>query len=212
MKSYVILISGRGSNMRALLDADLPGTCVAVISNRPDAAGLEYAKARGIEAVVVDHAAYPSRVAFDVALAATVARYTPDLLLLAGFMRVLGDPFVQRFGARMLNIHPSLLPAFPGTRTHEAALAAGVCIHGCTVHFVTPSLDAGPIVIQAAVPVLPGDDADALAARVLAQEHVIYPLAARWFLEGRLRVDQGRVRLDGAAPVQGSLCVPCLPR
>jgi phosphoribosylglycinamide formyltransferase-1 len=212
MKSYVILISGRGSNMRALLEADLPGKCAAVVSNRPDAEGLEYAKARGIETVVVDSKAYQSRVAFDAALAAKIARHTPDLLLLAGFMRILGEPFVQRFGARMLNIHPSLLPAFPGTQTHEAALAAGVCIHGCTVHFVTPSLDAGPIVAQAAVPVLPGDDPDTLAARVLGQEHVIYPLAARWFLEGRLSVDQGRVRLDGGASLQSSLCVPCLPR
>lgn len=212
MKNYVILISGRGSNMRALLDADLPGRCVAVISNRPEAAGLEYARARGVETAIVDNAAYQSRVAFDAALAAKIAKFTPELILLAGFMRVLGDPFVQRFGARMLNIHPSLLPAFPGLRTHESALAAGVCIHGCTVHFVTPSLDAGPIVAQAAVPVLPGDDAAALAARVLAQEHVIYPLAARWFLEGRLSVAQGRVRIDGGAPLQSSLCVPCLPR
>lgn len=212
MKSYVILISGRGSNMRALLDADLPGKCAAVISNRPDAAGLEYAGARGIETVVVDGKAFQSRVAFDAALAAKIARHAPDLILLAGFMRILGEPFVQRFGARMLNIHPSLLPAFPGTRTHEAALAAGVCIHGCTVHFVTPSLDAGPIVAQAAVPVLPGDDPDTLAARVLGQEHVIYPLAARWFLEGRLSVEQGRVRIAGGAAVQNALCVPCLPR
>ncbi len=211
MKRYVILISGRGSNMRALLEADLPGSCAAVISNRPDAAGLEYARARGIAAVVVDSAAFQDRAAFDAALAAKIAGYAPDLVLLAGFMRILGDPFVQRYGARMLNIHPSLLPAFPGTRTHEAALAAGVCIHGCTVHFVTPSLDAGPIVCQAAVPVLDGDDAAALGARVLAQEHVIYPLAARWFLEGRLAIDQGRVRLDGGAQQQRALGLPCLP-
>ena len=212
MKSYVILISGRGSNMRALLEADLPGRCAAVISNRPGASGLDYARERGIETAVVDHTTYPDRDAFDAALTVAIEQHAPDLVLLAGFMRVLGDPFVQRFAGRMLNIHPSLLPAFPGMRTHAEALAAGVCIHGCTVHFVTPSLDAGPIVIQAAVPVLPGDDADKLAARVLEQEHVVYPLAARWFLEGRLGIDHGRVRIAGSEPMQGSLCVPCLPR
>jgi phosphoribosylglycinamide formyltransferase-1 len=197
MKRYVILISGRGSNMEAILAADLPGRCVAVISNRPDAAGLGFAARQGIATRVVDHKAHPDRDAFDAALAAEIDRHEPDLLVLAGFMRVLGDDFVRRYAGRMLNIHPSLLPLFPGLRTHEAALAAGVRVHGATVHFVTPRLDCGPIVIQAAVPVHGTDAPDALAARVLAQEHVIYPRAVRWFLEGRLRLDSDRVRLDG---------------
>ena len=208
MKSFVILISGRGSNMRSLLDAGLPGRCAAVISNRPDAAGLDYARERGIATVVVDHKAHASRAAFDDALTAEIERHAPDLVLLAGFMRVLGDPFVERFAGRMLNIHPSLLPAFPGLSTHAEALRLGVRIHGCTVHFVTPSLDAGPIVIQAAVAVLPGDDPARLAARVLEQEHVIYPLAARWFLEGRLHLADGRVRLDGETAMPAALRVP----
>jgi len=211
MKSYVILISGRGSNMRSLLEADLPGRCAAVISNRPDAAGLDYARAHGIPAVVVDHKAFASRADFDAALAEEIERHAPDLVLLAGFMRVLGDPFVARFLGRMLNIHPSLLPAFPGLDTHAAALELGVRIHGCTVHFVTPSLDAGPIVTQAAVAVLPGDDPARLAARVLEQEHLIYPQAARWFLEGRLRLAGGRVRLDGDPTRAAALRVPDTP-
>ncbi|MDP2793283.1 MAG: phosphoribosylglycinamide formyltransferase [Sulfurisoma sp.] len=210
MKSYVILISGRGSNMCSLLDANLPGRCAAVIGNRPDAAGLDFARERGVPTVVVDHTAYPSRDAFDAALAAEIESHAPDLVLLAGFMRVLGDPFVERFAGRMLNIHPSLLPAFPGLNTHAAALESGVRIHGCTVHFVTPSLDAGPIVIQAAVAVQAGDDPARLAARVLEQEHAIYPRAARWFLDGRLRLEAGRVRLDGEFAVPAALCVPCL--
>ncbi len=192
MQRFVILISGRGSNMLALLDAGLPGECVAVISNRTDAAGLEQARARGIATAVVGHATSGGREAFEAALAAEIDRYQPDLILLAGFMRILGDEFVRRYQDRMLNIHPSLLPAFPGLKTHAQALAAGVRIHGCTVHFVTPSLDAGPIVIQAAVPVLSDDSEATLAARVLEQEHVIYTLAARWFLEGRLQVHDGR--------------------
>lgn len=208
MKSYVILISGRGSNMEAMLAADLPGQCAAVISNRPGAAGLDYAAERGISTVVVDHKAYADRATFDTALATEIDRHAPDLVVLAGFMRVLGDDFVRRYEGRMLNIHPSLLPSFPGLKTHEAALAAGVRLHGATVHFVTPSLDCGPIVIQAAVPVLAGDTADALAARVLAQEHVIYPRAVRWFLEGRLHLDSGRVRLDSEATTGAALIVP----
>jgi phosphoribosylglycinamide formyltransferase-1 len=193
MKRYVILISGRGSNMQTLIDAKLPGTCAAVISNRPDAAGLAWAAARGVPTAVIDHKAYPSRDAFDTALADEIERRGADLVLLAGFMRVLTDAFVQRFAGRLVNIHPSLLPVFPGLRTHEAALEAGVRVHGCTVHFVTPTLDCGPIIVQAAVPVLPGDDADTLAARVLAQEHIVYPQAARGILEGRCRLDSGRV-------------------
>jgi len=211
MKSYVILISGRGSNMRSLLEADLPGRCAAVISNRPDAAGLDYARERGVATAVVDHKAFAGREAFDAALAAEIDRHAPDLVLLAGFMRVLGDPFVARYAGRMLNIHPSLLPAFPGLNTHAAALQLGVRIHGCTVHFVTPSLDAGPIVIQAAVAVLPGDDPARLAARVLEQEHLIYPQAARWFLEGRLRLADGRVELDDDPARPAALRVPDTP-
>ena len=208
MKNFVILISGRGSNMQSILDADLPGRCAAVISNRPDAAGLAWAAARGVTTAVVDHRAFPDREQFDVALAAAIDRHEPDLVVLAGFMRVLGDAFVRRYSGRLLNIHPSLLPAFPGLRTHAAALAAGVKVHGASVHFVTPSLDAGPIVIQAAVPVLAGDTVDSLAARVLAQEHVIYPRAVRWFLEGRLQIAEGRVRLAGAPDATGALTVP----
>lgn len=191
----VVVISGRGSNMRALVEAGLP--IAAVVSNRADAAGLEFARARGIPAVVVAHTAYPTRAAFDDALAAEIERFAPRLVALAGFMRILTPAFVRRFEGRLLNIHPSLLPAFPGLDTHARALAAGVKIHGATVHFVTPELDHGPIVIQAAVPVRPDDDEPVLAARVLAQEHRIYPQAARWFLDGRLRLDAAQVRLQG---------------
>jgi phosphoribosylglycinamide formyltransferase-1 len=207
-KVYVILISGRGSNMRSLIEARLPGRCAAVISNRPDAAGLAWAAARGVPTAVVDHKAFPDRAAFDVALAAEIERHAPDLVLLAGFMRVLGEDFVRRFDGRLLNIHPSLLPAWPGLHTHRSALAAGVKIHGCTVHFVTPSLDCGPIVVQAAVPVLPGDTEEVLAARLLEQEHIVYPQAARWFLDGRLAVADGRVLLSGAVLQSGALRVP----
>lgn len=196
MKRYVILISGRGSNMEALLEADLPGECAAVISNRHDAAGLGFAAQRGISTVAVNHRDYLDRAEFDAALATEIERHAPDLVLLAGFMRVLGDDFVRRFEGRMMNIHPSLLPAFTGLHTHREALAAGVKLHGCTVHFVTPTLDCGPIVIQAAVPVLENDDEVTLAARVLAQEHLIYPQAARWFLQERLRLVDGRVVSD----------------
>lgn len=208
MKTYVILISGRGSNMEAMLAADLPGRCAAVISNRPDASGLAYAAERGVPTVVVDHRAYADRAAFDAALAAEIDRHAPDLVVLAGFMRVLGDDFVRRYQGRMVNVHPSLLPSFPGLRTHAAALAAGVKLHGATVHFVTPTLDCGPIIVQAAVPVLADDTAEALAARVLEQEHRVYPQAVRWFLEGRLRIDNGCVRLDGEAMSSGALIAP----
>jgi phosphoribosylglycinamide formyltransferase-1 len=207
-KSYVILISGRGSNMQALVEAKLPGRCAAVISNRPDAAGLAWAQSRGVPTAVVDHKAYPSRDAFDAALLAEIERHAPDLVLLAGFMRILGQDFVTRLNGRLVNIHPSLLPAFPGLHTHAAALAADVKIHGCTVHFVTPALDCGPIIAQAAVPVLPGDTDSDLAARVLVQEHIVYPQAARWFLEGRLSVVDGHVRLAGATGADAALRVP----
>jgi phosphoribosylglycinamide formyltransferase-1 len=194
MKKIVILISGRGSNMEAIIRAQIPGAEVsAVIANRPDAAGLAFAVDHGIVTQVVDHKAHPSREAFDAALAGAIDAHRPDLVVLAGFMRVLTDAFVEHYAGRLLNIHPSLLPSFPGLHTHRKALEAGVRVHGATVHFVTPTLDCGPVVIQAAVPVLPGDDEAALAARVLEQEHRIYPQAVRWFVEGRLSLVNGRV-------------------
>ncbi|MFN6961319.1 MAG: phosphoribosylglycinamide formyltransferase [Rhodocyclaceae bacterium] len=209
MNRYVILISGRGSNMQALIEARLPGECVAVISNRPEAAGLSWAAARGVPTSILDHRRYPSREAFDAALAEEIERHGGELVLLAGFMRILTEDFVRRFSGRLINIHPSLLPAFPGLHTHEAALAAGVRVHGCTVHFVTPALDCGPIIIQAAVPVLATDTPDTLAARVLEQEHLIYPQAARALLEGRCRLEQGRVIWeDDATSAQLALRVP----
>ncbi|MDY0012705.1 MAG: phosphoribosylglycinamide formyltransferase [Rhodocyclaceae bacterium] len=193
MKSIVILISGRGSNMEAILGAALPGARVAaVISNRPDAAGLAYARERGVATQVVDHKAFPDRASFDAALAQAIDGHRADLVVLAGFMRVLTPAFVDRYAGRLLNIHPSLLPAFPGLHTHRRALEAGVRVHGATVHFVTSELDCGPVVIQAVVPVLPDDDEATLAARVLAQEHRIYPQAVRWFVDGRLTLEDGR--------------------
>jgi phosphoribosylglycinamide formyltransferase 1 len=199
LKRIVILISGRGSNMQAIVERCMgegwPAMVVAVIANRPGAAGLAWAAERGIATAVVDHKAHPSREAFDGALAAAIEAQAPDLLLLAGFMRILGADFVRRFEGRLLNIHPSLLPAFPGLHTHRRALEAGCQVAGATVHFVTPELDHGPIVMQTAVPVLPGDDEHTLAARVLEREHVIYPLAVRWFCEGQLELAaDGRVR------------------
>src|SRR5438105_9618864 len=188
-----ILISGRGSNMQALVEAGLP--VAAVISNRADAAGLEFARSHKIPTAVIDHAKFASREAFDEALAREIDRHRPRLVALAGFMRVLTPGFVARYHNRLLNIHPSLLPAFPGLDTHARALAAGVKVHGCTVHFLTGELDSGPIVAQAAVPVRPNDGAEELAARVLAQEHVIYPRAVRWFLEDRLVIENGVVRV-----------------
>ncbi|OGA88553.1 MAG: phosphoribosylglycinamide formyltransferase [Betaproteobacteria bacterium RIFCSPLOWO2_12_FULL_66_14] len=195
MKSIVILISGRGSNMRAIVESGLPVD--AVISNVADAAGLGFARDRGIATEVVEHRAFPSREAFDAELAATIDRRAPNIVVLAGFMRILTDGFVRRYEGRLINIHPSLLPAYPGLHTHRRALEEGVKIHGCTVHFVTPRLDHGPIIVQAAVPVLPGDTEDALAARVLRQEHRIYPLALRWFAEERLVIENGIVRVKG---------------
>ncbi len=172
-----------------------PAEVAAVIANRPDAAGLAFAASQGIATVVVDHRQFPDRAAFDAALSAEIDRFSPDLLALAGFMRVLTPGFVDRYAGRMLNVHPSLLPSFAGLKTHQQALDAGVRLHGASVHFVTSQLDHGPIVIQSAVPVLAGDDAAALAARVLATEHVIYPRAVRWFVEGRLALDGLRVTL-----------------
>jgi len=199
MKKIVILISGRGSNMEAMLAARLPVNIAAVISNRPDARGLATAARAGIATRVVDHKAYAGREAFDAALAETIDSYTPDLVVLAGFMRILSPGFVTHYDGRLLNIHPSLLPSFPGLHTHERALAAGVKVHGATVHFVTADLDHGPVVIQAVVPVLEDDTPDSLAARVLREEHRIYPQAVRWFAEDRLRLEGGRVRVKAPA-------------
>lgn len=207
-KSIVILISGRGSNLEALLKSSLPGKVAAVISNRPEAQGLQIAQSYGVDTAVVDHKAYPSREDFERALIEAIDRYRPDLVALAGFMRILTDGFVAHYPGRLLNIHPSLLPAFPGLHTHAQALAAGVKIHGCTVHFVTSRLDHGPIVIQAAVPVLPEDSEDALAARVLTHEHRIYPQAVRWFLEDRLDIREERVRVKGVQTDDAVLYAP----
>ena len=170
-----------------------------MIANRPDAAGLGFAAAHGIATAVVDHKGYATRDAFDTALATAIDAHQPDLVVLAGFMRILGADFVRRFEGRMLNIHPSLLPAFTGLGTHRRAIQAGCKLAGATVHFVTAELDHGPIVVQAAVPVLPGDDEETLAARVIAREHAIYPLAVRWFVEGQLRLDRGIVSHVGGA-------------
>jgi len=171
---------------------------VAVISNERAAAGLEFARTHQIETVTITHREHATRATFDEALAAAIDRLAPQLVVLAGFMRILTPEFTARYAGRLLNIHPSLLPAFPGLRTHSRALAAGVKLHGCTVHFVTPDVDHGPIVIQAAVPVKPDDDEERLAARVLVQEHRIYPRAVRWFLDGRLDIETGVVRVRGA--------------
>ena len=211
MKSIVILVSGRGSNMEAIVRAAIPGARIAaVISNRPDAKGLQFAAEQGIATAVVDHKAYADREAFDTALAESIEAYAPDLVVLAGFMRVLTDGFVRRFEGRMLNIHPSLLPSFPGLHTHRRALEAGVRVHGATVHFVTPALDCGPVVIQAVVPVIDGDDEERLAARVLVEEHRIYPQAVRWFVDGRLRLDGNRVHLADEPQAGAALVVPAL--
>ena len=193
--SIVVLISGRGSNMQAILEAGLP--VAAVVSNRPDAGGLAFAAQRGVATRVIAHRDYESREAFEAALAAEIDRHAPSLVTLAGFMRVLSAEFVARYAGRMVNIHPSLLPAFQGLDTHQRALAAGVKLHGCTVHFVTTELDRGPIIIQAALPVRPQDSADTLAARVLALEHLVYPRAIRWFLDGSLVVENGVVHVKG---------------
>jgi phosphoribosylglycinamide formyltransferase-1 len=192
-KRVAILISGRGSNMTALIEAaseaDFPAAIALVISNRPDAKGLELARARGIATAVVDHRAYASREAFDAALAAKLADTHIELVCLAGFLRMLTAGFVEAWRGRMLNIHPSLLPEFKGLDTHARALAANAKIHGCTVHFVVPELDSGPIVLQARVPVVEGDDADSLSERVLAAEHRIYPAALKLVAEGKVTID-----------------------
>ncbi|NTV95791.1 MAG: phosphoribosylglycinamide formyltransferase [Thiobacillus sp.] len=209
MMKAVVLISGRGSNMESLLKAGLPVEFACVISNRPDAKGLEIAAGLCVPTAVVDHKRYHGREAFDAALAAEIDRHAPDLVILAGFMRVLTEGFVRRYEGRLINIHPALLPAFPGLHTHARALAAGVRVHGCTVHFVTPEVDVGPIIVQAAVPVLPDDDEASLSARVLEQEHRIFPMAVAWFAEGRLRVRaDATVLVDGASGAMAALISP----
>jgi len=208
MKRIVILISGRGSNLQSILDAKLDAQIAAVISNNPAASGIDIARSAGVDTAVIDHRAFPDRASFEAVLADKVDSYRPDLLVLAGFMRILTEGFIKRFRNRIMNIHPSLLPAFPGVDTHRRALQEGVRIHGCTVHFVTPDLDHGPIVVQAAVPVLPGDDEDRLAARVLEQEHRIYPEAIRWYLDGRLKFDGNRVTVSVGRSAPDAMVCP----
>ena len=200
MRSIVILISGRGSNMQAIVRAaqaeQWPARIAAVISNRADAEGLKFAAAQGIPTAVVANKDYPDREQFDAALRVAIDSFVPDLVVLAGFMRILTAPLVEHYAGRMLNVHPSLLPSFTGMATHRQALAAGVKLHGATVHFVTPELDHGPIVAQVAVPVLEGDTEQSLEQRVLAEEHQLYPRAVRWFVEERLAIEDGRVRVS----------------
>ena len=208
MKNIVILISGRGSNMQAIVEAQLPGARIAaVIANRPDAAGLAWAAERGIATAALDHKAFASREDFDAALAAQIDAFAPDLVVLAGFMRILTPGFTQHYAGRMFNIHPSLLPAFPGLHTHQRALDAGCRLAGATVHFVTAELDHGPIVAQGVVAVADDDTADSLAAKVLRVEHQIYPQAVCWFVEGRLTLAGQRVQVDGGS-ADGALVCP----
>jgi phosphoribosylglycinamide formyltransferase 1 len=199
MKRLVILISGRGSNMAAILDAvragAIPAKVAAVISNRPAAGGLALAAERGVATKTIDHTLSADRAAFERELSGAIDALSPDLVVLAGFMRVLGAEFVTRYAGRLLNIHPSLLPAYPGLHTHRRALADGVKVHGCTVHFVTHDVDHGPIVAQAAVAVRDDDNEASLAARVLTAEHRILVAAVRWFCEDRLVIDGNRVRV-----------------
>lgn len=209
----VVLISGRGSNLLALLEAQLRrdwgrAYIASVISNRPDAAGLEAAARAGVRTEVLDHRAFASRADFDAQLLAAVESHQPDLVVLAGFMRVLGPEFVQAFAGRLINIHPSILPAFAGLHTHRRALAAGVKWHGATVHYVTPDLDQGPIVVQAAVPVRADDTEAALSARVLAAEHHILPMAVAWHLDGQLELRDGVVRHRAGLPQQYCIAEP----
>jgi phosphoribosylglycinamide formyltransferase-1 len=197
VKQIVILISGRGSNMEALIRAcaseGWSARIAAVVSNRAGAQGLEFARQHGIATVVVDHDQHESREAFDIELARVIESFAPDVVALAGFMRILSDAFVTQFEGRLINVHPSLLPAFPGLHTHRRAIEVGCKLAGATVHLVTPSLDAGPIIAQAVVPVLPADTPESLAARVLEREHVLYPRVVRWMVHDLLRVSDGIV-------------------
>ena len=194
--------------MKAVLDAGLDATVAAVISNTPAAKGLAIARAAGIDTSVVDHQQHKDRASFDHCLAETIAAYRPDLIVLAGFMRILSQEFIQRFSGRIMNIHPSLLPAFPGLNTHQRAINEGVKLHGCTVHFVTSELDRGPIIIQAAVPVLPDDDEFTLGSRVLEQEHAIYAQAIRWFLDDKLALEGNTVKVTADCRYPGALLSP----
>jgi phosphoribosylglycinamide formyltransferase 1 len=204
MKRIVVLISGQGSNLDAIVRAseaqDWPGRVVAVISNRAEARGLQSAQARGIATAALDHKAFADRAAFDAALADLIDEHAPDLVVLAGFMRILTPAFVARYEGRMLNVHPSLLPSFTGLHTHRRAIEEGCKVAGATVHFVSADLDHGPIVAQAVVPVLPDDDEQTLAQRVLAAEHVLYPRAVGWFVKGELDLKDGRVTHRGREP------------
>jgi len=212
MKRLVILISGRGSNMTAILDAvrdgKIAGAVASVISSRPEAGGLAIASNRGLATAAVDHRVYPDRPTFEHALMEAIDAHAPDLIVLAGFMRILSGAFVDRYAGRMINIHPSLLPSYPGLDTHSRALADGVRIHGCTVHFVTDDVDHGPIIAQAAVPVRQDDDAKGLAARVLEAEHRLLVAAVGWFCAGRLVIDGGRVRVKNERGELPPLIVP----
>jgi phosphoribosylglycinamide formyltransferase-1 len=207
-----VLVSGRGSNLGALLAAErsgaLRGSVTQVISNRPEAGGLALAREHGVATAVVDHKGYPDRAAFDAALVAEIERSEPDLVVLAGFMRVLGRAAVERFAGRLINIHPSLLPAYPGLHTHRRALADGAAMHGCTVHFVTPEVDVGPIIAQSALAVRRDDDEASLAARVLALEHRLLPAAVGWYCEGRLVIDGDRVRVEEAGAARLASAAP----
>lgn len=212
-RRVAVLISGRGSNMAALLEAAAdpayPAEIALVLSNRADAAGLTHAAARGVPTAVVESRAFKGdRPGFEAAMEAEIARHGAEIIALAGFMRVLTEGFVTRWEGRMINVHPSLLPSFPGLDTHARALAAGVRLHGCTVHLVTAGVDEGPILAQAAVPVLPGDTEAALAARVLAQEHRLYPAALAWLAAGRVALRDGRAEVAGVPPAEGTLANP----
>ena len=198
---FAVLVSGNGSNLQALMDAcaagRIQGELVGVLSNRPDAFALERAKAAGIATQILSNQAFSDRDSYDAALIQALETWQPDLLVMAGFMRILTPAFVQHFAGRMLNIHPSLLPKYQGVKTHARAIAAGDTVHGATVHFVTEELDGGPIVLQARVPIFPEDDESSLAERVLSQEHQLYPLVVNWFCQQRLRMQDGHAWLDG---------------
>lgn len=211
-RRVAVLISGRGSNMVSLIEAsrapDFPAEIALVLSNRPDAAGLQRAEESGIATAVIDHKTHPTRESFEEAMDAVLNEHGIEFICLAGFMRVLTDWFVERWAGRMINIHPSLLPLFRGVHTHRRALEEGVLVHGCTVHFVVPELDAGPIIAQAVVPVIPGDTEESLAARILVQEHVLYPQALRMISDGSARLEGGRVVFSKGWSGEGALRSP----